>query len=186
MSTTNLHEIVGAVVRQCLTEGSTSSSMASARSDTLSRTRVRACRGPRVFISYVREDYAAASQSVSSAEAGGSPPVARRGKIVPRAELAGLRRTCHRYLRFLHRLLLCRNRCAKRGQFPYEVRYALRTADRMPLDDVFILPVRLAECAVPVPRIAWHVQYGRLFPDWDAGVAVRWSRQFERMGEPPG
>jgi hypothetical protein len=57
----------------------------------------------------------------------------------------------------------------KRGQFPFELRYALRCADRMPLDDSFIVPVRLDECEVP-RRIASQIQYVDLFPDRAAGV----------------
>ena len=47
--------------------------------------------------------------------------------------------------------------------------HALRCADRMPLEDIFILPVRLDKC--PVPRsIAAHTQYVDLFPDWEIGI----------------
>ena len=42
-------------------------------------------------------------------------------------------------------------------------------AERMPLDDVFIVPVRLAECQIP-KRIAWNMQYVDLFPEWEKGV----------------
>ena len=47
--------------------------------------------------------------------------------------------------------------------------YALRSAERMPLDDVFVMPVRLADCQVP-KRIAWNIQYVDLFPDWEQGL----------------
>ena len=39
----------------------------------------------------------------------------------------------------------------------------------MPLEEVYFLPVRLEECAVP-PRIKREFQYVDLFPDWDAGI----------------
>jgi hypothetical protein len=57
---------------------------------------------------------------------------------------------------------------AKRGQFQCELRYALDCANRMPLDETFLLPVRFDVCAVPT-SIARHVQYVDLFPDFDRG-----------------
>jgi hypothetical protein len=56
----------------------------------------------------------------------------------------------------------------KRGGFQTEIRYALDCANRVPLDDVFLIPVRLDDCGVPV-RIQRETQYVDLFPDWNAG-----------------
>jgi hypothetical protein len=58
---------------------------------------------------------------------------------------------------------------SKRGMFQSELRHALECAERRPLDDVYLLPVRLERCAVP-GQIAAQVQYVDLFPDWDRGV----------------
>jgi hypothetical protein len=58
---------------------------------------------------------------------------------------------------------------AKRGMFQQEIRHALECARRRPLDDSFVMPVRLEECAVP-RRVADHLQYVDLFPDWEKGV----------------
>lgn len=55
----------------------------------------------------------------------------------------------------------------KRGYFPFEIRYALKCASRLPLDDSFIFPVRLEPCAIP--RRLEQYQYVDLFPDWNAG-----------------
>ncbi len=49
------------------------------------------------------------------------------------------------------------------------MRYALDCASCMPLDDIYLIPVRLEECPVPV-CISRELQYVDLFPDWDAGV----------------
>ena len=57
----------------------------------------------------------------------------------------------------------------KKGQFQSELRYALECATRLPLDDIYIIPVRLEECHVPT-RIKEHLQYVDLFPDWNGGV----------------
>ena len=69
----------------------------------------------------------------------------------------------------------------KRGQFPYEVRYALRTADRMPLDDVFMLPVRMADVRCPSQdRVAYAV--GRPVSGLGCGSRNSWSRRFAANG----
>ena len=57
----------------------------------------------------------------------------------------------------------------KKGQFQAELRYALDCAARVPLDRIFLIPVRLEDCAVP-PCIGREIQYVDLFPDWEEGV----------------
>jgi hypothetical protein len=57
----------------------------------------------------------------------------------------------------------------KRGEFQAEIRYALACARRAPLDEVFVLPVRLDGCRVP-DRISREYQYVDLFPNWERGV----------------
>jgi hypothetical protein len=171
MATTNLHELVGAVVRQCLTEGIDVEldGLGVFRHTDAGLVFVPAA-GPRVFIAYVREDYAAAAQLYKALEAAGLQPWLDAEKLLPGQNWRGC---VERAIDTSDFFIACfsSKSVRKRGQFPYEVRYALRTADRMPLDDVFILPVRLADCAVP-SRIAWHVQSVDLFPDWNAGVAT--------------
>jgi hypothetical protein len=57
----------------------------------------------------------------------------------------------------------------KRGPFQSELRWALHCAQRMPLDEAFVVPVRFEACAVP-RQIQERVQYVDLVPDWDAGI----------------
>lgn len=59
--------------------------------------------------------------------------------------------------------------CRKRGHFQAEVRYALEQGQRLPLDTVYLVPVRLEECAVP-RRIQRQTQYTDLFPDFRNGL----------------
>ncbi|MGB9605764.1 MAG: hypothetical protein ACPL88_07805, partial [Bryobacteraceae bacterium] len=49
-----------------------------------------------------------------------------------------------------------------------ELRYALDCARRVPLDQTYLIPVRLEECRVPT-RIRNKIQYVDLFPDWERG-----------------
>jgi hypothetical protein len=60
------------------------------------------------------------------------------------------------------------NSVNKRGGFQAEIRYALDCARRIPLDEIFIVPVRLDDCRVPRP-IQRELQYLDLFPDWPRG-----------------
>jgi hypothetical protein len=62
------------------------------------------------------------------------------------------------------------NSVRKRGGFQAEIRYALDCATNVPLDEVFLIPVRLNECRIPA-RIHRETHYVDLFPDWDAGFA---------------
>jgi hypothetical protein len=81
------------------------------------------------------------------------------------------------------------NSVRKKGGFQSELRYALDCARRVPLDEIYIVPLRLDDCAVP--RIIQHeLQYIDLFPDWDAGVdrlLAMLRREVEhRRPVPPG
>jgi hypothetical protein len=75
----------------------------------------------------------------------------------------------------------------KRGPFQSELRWALQCAQRMPLEESFLIPVRLEACTVP-RQIQERVQYVDLFPDWDAGVKklVRAVKRTGRAGRKPG
>lgn len=57
----------------------------------------------------------------------------------------------------------------KKGGFQSEIRYALDCARQVPLDEIYIVPVRLDECELP-RTIQHELQYMDLFPDWDAGM----------------
>ena len=70
-----------------------------------------------------------------------------------------------------------RNSVSKKGGFQAEIRYALECARRVPLDEIFMIPVRLDDCPVPA-RIQKELQYIDLFPDWARGL----RRLFTVMG----
>lgn len=183
MAITQLHAIVGEAVRQCLADG------VDVEFDGLGVFRRTATGvefvpviGPRIFIAYVAEDYPRAAELYARLVAAGFHPWLDRKKLLPGQNW---RRCIERAIDTCDFFIACfsPNSVRKRGQFPYEVRYALRSAERMPLDDVFVLPVRFGECNLP-SRIAWSMQYADLFPDWEKGVdqlveAIRadWERR---------
>jgi len=59
----------------------------------------------------------------------------------------------------------------KRGGFQAEIRYALDCARQVPLDQIFLVPVRLDPCEVP-RAVQAEFQWIDLFPDWNRGIAV--------------
>jgi hypothetical protein len=126
--------------------------------------------GPRVFIAYVAEDFPLAVRLYHGLEAAGFDPWLDRMKLLPGQNW---RRAIDRALETSDFVIACfsEQSTQKRGQFPYEVRIALRAAERMPLDDVYFLPVRLEKCEVP-QRIANQTQYVDMFPDWDHGLDI--------------
>jgi hypothetical protein len=128
-----------------------------------------AATAPRVFIAYVAEDRPAASRLYADLAAAGLSPWLDRRKLLPGQ---AWNRCIEHAIETSDFFIACfsATSSAKRGHFPYEVRYALRCAERMPLDDMFVLPVRLDDCTVP-RMITAQTQCLDMFPDWNAGVS---------------
>jgi hypothetical protein len=123
---------------------------------------------PRVFIAYAIEDLPLAMRVYADLMAAGMAPWLDRKKLLPGQAWS---RAIERAIETSDFFVPCFSIVSahKKGQFPYELRHALRCADRLPLDDVFLLPIRLDNC--PVPRsISAQTQYVDLFPDWDTGL----------------
>jgi len=123
---------------------------------------------PRIFVAYVVEDVQIAEKLFRAFEATDYAPWLDRKKLLPGQNWP------HRIQQAIENadfFIPCfsRNSVRKRGGFQAEVRHALECGSRMPLDDVFMIPVRLDDCKVPA-RIQRETQYVDLFPDWDAGL----------------
>lgn len=126
-------------------------------------------RRPKVFLAYVREDYQAAERLYQELLAAGFDPWLDRKKLLPGQNWP---RAIEREIAVSDSFIpiLSRRSLSKRGQFHAELRHALYWAGRMPLEETFVIPVRLEECTVP-DQIAGRLHYVDLFPDWSAGVA---------------
>ena len=124
-------------------------------------------RRPNVFIAYVEEDLALARRLRDALEAAGFAPWLDKDQL-----LAGQNwpRAIERAIDEADAFVACLSprSLAKRGQFQCELRYALDCAHRMPLDEVFVMPVRFEECAVRHSLVK-QVQYVDLFPEFDRG-----------------
>lgn len=129
--------------------------------------RFRAQARPKVFLAYVTENAPAVEHLYDSlARAGFNPWMDTRkllpGQSWPRAiELA---------IESADFFIACFSSQSvdKRGGFQAEIRYALDCARRLPLDDIFLLPLRFDECRVP-RSIQREWQYIDMFPDWARG-----------------
>ena len=124
---------------------------------------------PQVFVAYVKEDEAQASRLYTDLAAAGFNPWMDVCKLLPGQNWP---RAIETALETSDFFLACfsTNSVHKKGGFQAEIRYALDCARRLPLDEIFIVPVRLDDC--PMPRsISQEFQYIDLFPDPARGLA---------------
>ena len=123
---------------------------------------------PQVFIAYAKEDQILAVQLYEDLNLAGFSAwmdvrMLLAGQNWPRAIEAAIENSDFFVACFSGQSV------RKRGGFQSEIRYALDCARQMPLDEIYIVPVRLNECSVP-RSIQHELQYIDLFPDWDAGM----------------
>lgn len=123
---------------------------------------------PQVFVAYVEEDLAFARRICEALRKAGCTPWLDKEKLLPGQNWP---RSIERAIEISDVFVACLSKrsLAKRGQFQSELRWAMDCARRMPLEDTFLVPVRLEACNVP-KKISDQVQYVDLFPDWDRGI----------------
>jgi len=161
---------VARLVRQCLAEGVSVEidGLGTFLPDALHGFQFQPRNRPKVFVAYVQEDAAAAERLFEDLEACGFDPWLDRRNLLPgqnwpRSIEAAIGTSDFFLACFSHRSV------KKKGGFQAEIRYALHCARQVPLDEIFILPVRLNRC--PIPRsIQRELQYVDLFPDWSRGM----------------
>jgi len=123
---------------------------------------------PTVFVAYASEDLEMARRLAEALRAADCSPWLDKDRLMPGQQWT---QTIERAIADADAFVACfsTRSVSKRGQFQSELRYAMECAGKRPLDDVFLLPVRLERCVVP-RSIAEQVQYVDLFPDWERGV----------------
>ena len=122
---------------------------------------------PQIFLAYVREDLEHVLRLYAALTEAGLRPWMDVHKLLPgqnwpRAIECAIESSDYFVACFSQRS------ANQRGGFPAEIRYALDCARRVPLDDIFVVPVRLDRCRVP-RSIHRELQYVDLFPDWERG-----------------
>jgi hypothetical protein len=132
------------------------------------RVSLREANRLRVFIAYATEDLATSERLFNVLRSRGYSPWLDRRRLLPGQNWP---RRIEDAIANADFFIACfsSHSVKKRGGFQAEVRYALDCASRLPIDDVFLIPVRLDECRVPA-RIQRETQYVDLFPDFDGGV----------------
>lgn len=120
-----------------------------------------------VFIAYVEEDLAYARRLRDALSDAGYLPWLDKDQLLVGQNWP---RAIERAIDLSDAFVACLSSrsLAKRGQFQSELRYALDCANRMPLEEMFLLPARFDACPVPA-QIAGQIQYVDLFPDFDRG-----------------
>jgi hypothetical protein len=123
---------------------------------------------PRVFIAYAREDREAAERLYGELTDAGLDPWMDSVRLLPGQNWP---RAIENAIENSDFFIACfsENSANKRGGFQAEIRYALDCARRMPLDEIFIIPIRLNACRVP-RAIQREIQYIDFFPDWHEGI----------------
>jgi hypothetical protein len=124
---------------------------------------------PQVFVAYGKEDAPIVRRLCDALEAVGFSPWMDERKLVPGQNWP---RAIESAIETSDFFLACYsgNSVSKKGGFQAEIRYALDCARLIPLDEIFIVPVRLGPCRVP-RCIQREIQYVDLFPDWIDGLA---------------
>jgi TIR domain-containing protein len=134
---------------------------------------------PQVFLAYVKEDEAAARRLYGELECGGLSPWMDVRKLLPGQNWP---RAIESAIEGSDFFVACfsSNSVSKRGGFQAEIRYALDCARQVPLDQIFVVPVRLDRCEVP-RAVQAEFQWVDLFPDWERGVALLKSMMRREM-----
>jgi hypothetical protein len=124
-------------------------------------------RRPTVFIAYVHENADIADRLFDAFLNAGFDPWLDRRKLLPGQNWP---RAIQDALETSDFVVPCFSAYSvrKKGGFQAEIRYALDCASRIPLDHIFLVPVRLDNCPIPA-QISRVVQYVDLFPDFQTG-----------------
>jgi len=122
---------------------------------------------PKVFLAYAVEDRSVAERLFEALLANGFDPWMDSRKLLPGQNWP---RAIEQAISVSDFFVACfsSRSTPKRGHFQSELRYALDCASGLPLDEVYLIPVRTEECSVPA-RVQREFQYVDLFPDWEKG-----------------
>ncbi len=163
-------EQVARLLKRCLREGKTVEidSLGLFRPNGDGTYEFRAYAMPRLFLAYVQEDAPIVDRLFEEFRAYGFDPWLDRKRLLPGQNWP---RSIEEAIETCDFFVACfsQRSVSKKGGFQAEIRYALDCARHVPLDEIFLIPVRLDECRVPA-RVRNEIQYIDLFPDWGKGL----------------
>jgi hypothetical protein len=123
----------------------------------------------RVFLSYGREDLAAARRLYAELTAAGVHVWVDFENLLPGQEWQAAATAAIRRSQFFV-VLLSNSATQRRGFLHREIREALHVRAEMPAGRPFLIQARLDDCVVAHPELR-ELHWVNLFEDWDAGVA---------------
>jgi hypothetical protein len=124
----------------------------------------------RIFISYAREDLAAASRLYGDLQAAGFQPWLDKEDLLAGQPWEPTIRSAIKASS--HFLALLSNRAiVKRGFYQSELRHALDVLREVPPGQIFVIPVRLEE-VIPHHELLQQLQWVDLFPDYHQGLSA--------------
>jgi hypothetical protein len=160
---------VGRILKECLDTGKTieMDGLGKLVPKPDGQLEFRAETRPKVFLAYVEEDLLKVQHLADALQAAGFNSWLDKRKLLPGQNWP---RSIQQAIEVSDFFVPCffRRSTYKRGTFQCELRYALDCASEVPLDEIFIVPVRLEACDVP-KRISDCLQYVDLYPDWEKG-----------------
>ena len=163
-------EQVAQLVRLCLEEGQRVEidGLGVFEPDSQGGYKFTALARPKIFLGYVSEDIILAERLFEDLENLGFAPWLDRRKMLPGQNWP---RAIEEAIETSDFFMPCFSRLSvrKKGSFQAEIRYALDCARHVPLDEIFLIPVRLDDCPMP-SRIRRETHYIDLFPDWNRGL----------------
>jgi hypothetical protein len=138
-----------------------------------------------VFIAYVKEDEALAARLYVNLAAAGFNPWMDVHKLLPGQNWPRAIESAIENSDFFVACFSSKS-VRKKGGFQAEIRYALDCARQVPLDQIFIVPIRLDPCEPP-RAISHELQYIDFFPDRRQGLArmiAMMRRELARRKDP--
>ena len=122
-----------------------------------------------VFLSYAREDLAAATRVYHDLADAGVSVWMDKVSLLPGERWERSIRNAIRSSRYFLALMSAAS-TAKRGFIQKELRYALEVLEEYPDEEIYLLPVRLDECLPTHDRLR-DLNWTDLFPSWGDGMA---------------
>lgn len=122
-----------------------------------------------VFVSYAREDAAAARRMYQSLQDAGHEPWMDEFDLLPGQQWTVAIQEAIASCRFFLALLSSRS-VARKGYVQTELSRALDELDSFPDSHIYLIPARLDDCGMPRHRLR-ELHWVDLFPDWASGVS---------------
>ena len=122
----------------------------------------------KIFISYGHEDYQAAKRLFDDLRRAELEPWLDQEHLLGGQPWEVTIRRAIRESRFFIALLSTRS-VTRKGFLHAELREATKILEDYPDSNIYIIPVRLDDCAIPQEKL-WELQYVDMFPRWDDGV----------------